>query len=286
MNRLPLATRLQILSALVEGASIRGTARMVGVDKKTVLRLLADVGDACAVYHLANVKGVKSERIQCDEVWSFCHAKERNLRKELRGEPGVGDMWTWTAIDADSKMIVSWHLGKRQRHDANTFMVDLASRIASKYVQITTDGFGIYKDAIQNLFARADHGTEVKVYGRLPFEGADTKYSPMVVKEVIRTPIWGEPDLRYMTTAHVERHNLTMRMSMRRFTRLTNGFSKKALNLYRALALYFMHYNFCRTHRSVKTTPAMKAGLTDRIWTLYDLANLPDLMRGDSGLAA
>lgn len=257
---------------------------MVGVDKKTVLRLLADVGDACALYHYQNVTGVRSQHIQCDEVWSYCHAKERNLPPERRGQDGIGDMWTWTGIDSDSKMIVSWHLGKRTREDCESFISDLAGRIDSKYVQVTTDGFGIYADVIERFFAHADYGTEVKIYGRIPFENADTKYSPMVVTDVIRTPKWGEPDLDFMTTAHVERHNLTMRMSMRRFTRLTNGFSKKALNLYRALALYFMHYNFCRKHSTIKTTPAMKAGLTDRLWTLHDLANLPDLMTG--GLAA
>jgi IS1 family transposase len=284
MNRLPLAVRVQALSALVEGNSIRGTCRMIGVDKKTVLRLLADVGDACALYHFENVMGVKSQRIQCDEVWSYCQAKERNLAPERRGQGGIGDMWTWTAIDSDSKLIVSWHLGKRTRQDADMFISDLAGRIDSKAVQVTTDGFGVYVDAIERFFARADYGTEVKVYGRIPFESADTKYSPMVVTDVIRTPKWGEPDLDHMTTAHVERHNLTMRMSMRRFTRLTNGFSKKALNLQRALALNFMHYNFCRKHSTIKTTPAIAAGLTDRVWTLHDLANLPELMRG--GLAA
>lgn len=285
MNRLPLSIRVQVLSALVEGNSIRGTCRMLGVDKKTVLRLLAEVGDACDNYMDDTIHGLQSQRIQCDEIWSFCHAKERNLPRAMRGADGVGDMWTWTAIDPDTKLMVTWHLGKRLRGDADLFVRDLANRIMSDRVQITTDGFGAYSEPIQRYFKyRADHGSEVKDYGLLDDETPERKYSPMVVKRVIRTPIWGVPDPDYISTAHVERQNLTMRMSMRRFTRLTNGFSKKAENLQRSLALYFMHYNFCRKHSTIKTTPAIKAGLTDRIWTLHDLANLPELMRG--GLAA
>lgn len=285
MNRLPLAVRVQILSALVEGNSIRGTARMTGTDKKTILRLLAEVGDACDVYQDDTLRNLNCARLQCDEIWSFCHAKERNLPREMRGAEGVGDMWTWTAIDADSKLIVTWHLGKRSRGDANLFVRDLSERVSSQRVQITTDGLGSYNEPIQRYFKyRADHGSEVKDYGLLDDESPERKYSPMVVKQVIRTPIRGVPDPDHISTAYVERQNLTMRMSMRRFTRLTNGFSKKAENLQRSLALYFMYYNFCRKHATIKTTPAIKAGLTDRIWTLHDLANLPDLMRG--GLAA
>ncbi len=285
MNRLSLDLRVRILSALVEGNSVRGTARIVGVDKKTVLRLLADVGDACDVYMDQNVRGLRCERIQCDEIWSFCHAKERNLPVELRGADGVGDLWTWTAIDADTKLIVTWHLGKRTRGDADLFVRDLSARVVSQRVQITTDGLGSYNDPIQRYFHhRADHGSEVKDYGLLDDDVPERKYSPMVVKRVVRTPIYGMPDPDHMTTAHVERNNLTMRMSMRRFTRLTNGFSKKAENLQRALAINFMYYNFCRKHITIKTTPAIKAGLTDRLWTLHDLARLPDLMAG--GVAA
>lgn len=283
MNRLPLATRVQILSALVEGNSIRGTCRMVGVDKKTVLRLLADVGDACVAYHDDTVRGLTCVRIQCDEIWSFCHAKERNIPHQNKGE-GVGDMWTWTAIDADTKLVVSWLLGKRTLRFASLFAGDLAQRVTS-YVQITTDGLAVYKEAFKRAFRyRADYGTEVKVFGPAKGEEYDTKYSPSEVKEVIRKRVWGAPDPVYISTAYVERQNLTMRMSMRRFTRLTNAFSKKAENLQRALALHFMYYNFCRKHQTLKTTPAIAAKLTDRVWTLRDLANLPGLMR--DGLAA
>jgi IS1 family transposase len=252
---------------------------MTGVAKHTILKLLADVGDACDAYQYAELTNLRCKRLELDEVWTFCHAKERNLKPELRGTAGVGDMWTWTAIDPDSKLMVSWHLGKRLREDGERFITDLASRIASENVQITTDGFGAYETAIEKLFPRADHGTEVKVYGRLPYEGADTKYSPMVVTETIREAVWGKPDPDYITTAHVERNNLTMRMHMRRFTRLTNGFSKKAQNLGRALALHYMYYNFVRKHSTVKTTPAIAAGVTKRVWTMRDLANLPDVLR-------
>jgi len=284
MNRLSLETRVQVLSALVEGNSIRGTCRMIGVDKKTVLRLLADVGDACYRYTDETMRHLSCVRIQCDEIWSFCHAKERNLKPKLRGLDDYGDLWTWTAIDADTKLIVAWHLGKRTYRDANMFMRDLASRVTS-YVQITTDGLGMYKENIKRAFKhRVDYGTEVKVFGFDDSQEPDRKYSPLVVKEMRRTRVLGAPDLAHITTAYVERQNLSMRMSMRRFTRLTNAFSKKAQNLHRALALYFMHYNFCRVHMTLKTTPAIAHGLTDRIWTLHDLANLPDYLSG--GLAA
>jgi len=282
MNRLPLALRVQALSALVEGNSIRGTCRMVGIDKKTALRLLADVGDACEAYLDETLRGLKCKRLQLDEIWSYCHAKERNLKPHLRGADGVGDLWTWVAIDADTKLIASWYLGKRLKEDADAFIRDLASRVDSPEVQVTTDGLGSYAEAIRRHFARADYGTEVKDYGLLDDESPERKYSPMVVKSVQRTKVWGAPNPDHISTAYVERQNLTMRMSMRRFTRLTNAFSKKALNLQRAIALNFAYYNFCRKHSTIKTTPVIAAGLTDRIWTLHDLANLPDLMRGEA----
>lgn len=278
MNRLPLEKRVQVLAALCEGASIRATVRMTGAAKNTIVKLLADVGDACDEYQFANLRNLQCARIQCDEVWSFCHTKERNLKPEERG-PGIGDIWTWTAIDPDTKLVVSWHIGKRSRDDAWRFIRDLSERVRSAAVQITTDGFGIYTEPIETLFPRCDYGTEVKVYGRSAFESADTKYSPMVVTEVVRTSVWGAADPAHITTAHVERNNLTMRMHNRRFTRLTNAFSKKARNHQRAIALHFMYYNFVKKHSSVKTTPAIAARLTDRVWTLHDLANLPEVLR-------
>jgi IS1 family transposase len=276
MNRLSVEERARILASLCEGASIRATSRITGAAKGTIIRLLRDVGAACWVLHDAAVRNLDSQRIQCDEIWSYCGVKERNLPLEQRGTDGIGDMWTWTAIDSDTKLIVSWHLGKRLRFDAEQFIADLAQRVASENVQISTDGFGAYAEAIQRFIPRADHGSEVKEYGHLDDMTPDRKYSPMVVTSVRRTAIWGDPDPDHISTAHVERNNLTMRMNMRRFTRLTNGFSKKAENLAYALALHFAYYNFVRKHQTIKMTPAMKAGLTDRYWTLLDLAKLPD----------
>lgn len=279
MNRLPLATRVQVLSALVEGNSIRATSRMTGASKSTILRLLADVGDACDRYLDETMRDLTCVRIQCDEIWSFCHAKERNLKPELRGGDWVGDLWTWVAIDADTKLVISFVVGKRTYDFCQIFVRDLAKRVKS-YVQLTTDGLGMYKENIRQAFGhRVDYGTEVKVFGIDDDEQPDRKYSPMVVKEMRRTPVLGAPDPDYITTAHVERNNLTMRMQNRRFTRLTNAFSKKAQNHYRSLAIHFMHYNFCRRHMTLKTTPAIAHGLTDRIWTLFDLANLGEVLR-------
>ena len=252
---------------------------MVGVDKKSVLRLLEDVGDACAVYHDENVRGLTCVRVQCDEIWSFCHAKERNIPKSKK-RTGIGDVWTWVGVDSDTKLAISYICGDRSHRFCNRFARDLADRIDSN-VQISTDGLSWYVDPIQYHFGyRADLGQEVKLYGFSDPTRPDTRYSPNVVLETRRKAVCGAPDPDFISTAHIERLNLTMRMSMRRFTRLTNAFSKKIENLQRALALHFMYYNFCRKHQTIKTTPAIKAGLTDRVWTLHDLARLPDLMRG------
>ncbi|MBV9149250.1 MAG: IS1 family transposase, partial [Candidatus Eremiobacteraeota bacterium] len=250
--------------------------------KGTVLRLLADVGDACDRYQDETLRDLTCVRVQCDEIWSYCRAKERNLKPELRGVEGFGDMWTWTAIDADTKLIISWYLGKRTRRDARLFISDLSKRISS-YVQISTDGHSAYNEPIERHFGyRADYGQEIKVYGHDIVEDQDTRYSPPVVIDIRKIEVWGAPDPDHISTAYIERQNLTMRMSMRRFTRLTNAFSKKSENLNRALALHFMYYNFCRKHQTLKTTPAIKAGLTDRIWTLHDLARLPEFIRGEA----
>lgn len=284
MNRLPLAKRVQVLSALVEGNSIRGTCRMTGVALNTVLKLIEDVGDACAAYHDENMRGLSCVRVQCDEIWSFCHAKERNLKPKYRGLDGYGDLWTWVGIDADTKLLISYVLGKRTPLFARRFMRDLAARIKS-YVQVSTDGLAMYKEAVREAFAhRADHGMEVKVFGFDNSQEPDRKYSPAVVTEMRRLRVHGAPDPAHISTAYVERQNLNMRMSMRRFTRLTNAFSKKARNLQRSVAIYAIHYNFVRKHQTLKTTPAIAHGLTDRVWTLEDIANLPDYMTG--GLAA
>ncbi len=281
MNRLALGERARILSALVEGSSVRGSARMTSVDKKTVLRLLADVGDACGQFHYLNVRGLTCKRIQLDEIWSFCGAKSRNIPIERRGEYGLGDMWTWVAIDPDTKFVVSWLLGDRDDVHAESFVGDLRSRIVGR-TQISTDGFLAYRPAIERVFGGdADYGMQIKEYGTFGSpDRPDTRYSPRTCTSIHKRAISGQPDPDHISTSHVERQNLTMRMSMRRFTRLTNAFSKKAENHNRALALHFMHYNYCRKHGTLKTTPAIEAGMTDRLWTLHDLANLPALMAG------
>lgn len=285
MNRLPLEKRVQVLSCLVEGCSIRATCRLTGVALNTVLKLLADVGDACDRYMDETMRGLTCVHVQADELWSFCHAKQRNLKPKYRASDWHGDLWTWVAIDADTKLVISWVLGKRTYEFAQIFVRDLAMRIKS-YVQLTTDGLGMYKEHVRRAFGhRVDYGTEVKVFGFDDSdENPDRKYSPLVVKEMRRSAVIGAPDPEHISTAYIERQNLTMRMQMRRFTRLTNAFSKKAQNLQRSIAIYAVHYNFVRKHSTIKTTPAIAHKLTDRQWTLEDIANLPDLMAG--GLAA
>ena len=280
MNRLPLDDRTRVLAAICEGMSIRSAVRMTGVAKNTIQKLLREVGQVCDAYQHHALRGLKTKRVQMDEIWSFCHTKERNLKADERGTMDRGDQWTWTAIDADSKLIITWHLGKRTSADADAFVKDLAPRIVSERVQITTDGFGVYVGAIQAHFRlRADYGTEVKDYGLLDEDAPERKYSPMVVKAVTRKRILGNPNPDRITTAYVERHNLTIRMQNRRFTRLTNAFSKKSENHSLALALHFMYYNYCKVHGTIKTTPAIAAGVTDRVWTVRDLALLADRLR-------
>jgi len=283
MNRLPLELRVQVLTALVEGNSIRATCRMTGVAKGTVLKLLADVGDACEQFHYDAVRNLTCSSVQLDEIWSFCHAKEKNVPTDRKGDPGVGDMWTWTAIDADTKLVVSFFLGKRDEWCARMFIDDLRSRIVGR-VQLSTDGYRAYMEPIDNAFGGdADYGMIIKLYGNQGLgRDPETRYSPAVCTGFRKKSIQGSPRESRISTSYVERQNLTMRMSMRRFTRLTNAFSKKAENLNRALALHFVYYNFCRKHSSIKTTPAIAAGLTKRLWTIHDVAKLPDLMRGEA----
>lgn len=236
-------------------------------------------GEACARYHDENVRGLTCVRVQCDEIWSFCHAKERNVKPRDKGD-SVGDIWTWVAIDSDTKLVMSYLCGQRTHRWARRFARDLAERIDS-HVQISTDGLSTYGDAIPYQFGyRRDLGQEVKEYGtwRDPTK-PDTRYSPSFVKSIRRTRVFGAPDPDYISTAHIERQNLTMRMSMRRFTRLTNVFSKKLEKHRHALALHVMYYNFCRHHGSLRATPAIHSGLTKRVWTLHDIANLPDILR-------
>lgn len=272
MNKLTKDRRAQVVAALVEGNSIRATVRMTGVAKNTIVKLLADVGRACAEYQDRALRNLTCKRIQCDEIWSFCYAKEKNLPKDKKGVFGYGDVWTFTAICADTKLVPSWHIGRRDIEDAIIFMRDLAGRLANR-VQLTTDGHKMYLDAVEGAFGSdIDFSQLVKIYGQTP-EG-QRRYSPPQCIGTVKTRIAGHPDDRKVSTSYVERQNLTMRMNMRRFTRLTNAFSKKAVNLFYAVSLHFMYYNFCRIHQTLRVTPAMEAGITDHVWDIGDILNL------------
>lgn len=268
MNKLPLEKRAQILSMLCEGSSMRSISRVVGVSPNTVNKLLQAAGVACATFHDETVRNVKAKRVQCDEIWSFCYAKKKNVATAKAAPEGAGDVWTWTALDADSKLIVGWLVGGRDAEYANEFMSDVAERLANR-VQLTTDGHGPYLDAVEGAFGvDVDFATLIKLYGQAP-EG-QVRYSPPVCVGARKEGWTGKPDPKHVSTSYVERQNLTMRMSMRRFTRLTNAFSKKIDNHMHALALYFVWYNFCRQHKSLGgVSPAMAAGVTD---TLRDMA--------------
>ena len=274
MNKLTTEKRIQILSMLVEGSSMRSISRVVDVSINTVTKLLVDAGTACAAHHDQHVRGINAQRIECDEIWSFCGSKEKNVPKEQKGNYGVGDGWTWTAIDADSKLICGYLAGKRDAQYANAFMLDLASRLKTR-VQLTTDGHGAYLKAVQGAFGfQVDYAQLVKVYGPPVGVGSERRYSPADFVRADKNPMIGNPRFENISTSFVERQNLTMRMSMRRFTRLTNAFSKKMENHIHSLAIYFTVYNFVRIHKSLKTTPALQAGITDKLWSMADLAAL------------
>ena len=275
MNRLSKDKRAQVVAALVEGNSIRSTVRMTGVAKGTVLKLLADLGAACSEYQRRTLVNLRCKRIQCDEIWSFCYAKEKNVPEHMKGKPGVGDVWTWAAMDADSKLMISWLVGERDAGYAAEFINDLATRLATR-VQLTTDGLKMYLTAIEGAFgADVDYAQLVKLFGEAP-EQQQRRYSPPQCTGCQKNRIEGNPDPRHVSTSFVERQNLTMRMSMRRFTRLTNAFSKKVENLEAAVALHFMWYNFGRVHQTLRVTPAMQAGVTDHVWSLEEIVGLLD----------
>jgi IS1 family transposase len=275
MNRLPQAKRTQVVKALVEGSSIRATVRMTGVAKNTVTKLLVELGEACSQYQDDALRGLTCRRLQADEIWAFCHSKAANVPEDHKGEFGYGDVWTWVAIDADSKLVPSWLVGDRSAADARVFVSDLADRLANR-VQLTTDGYHVYLDAVEDAFGtEIDYAVLQKVYGQADSEH---RYSPPECVGVRARRVQGNPDPRHVSTSYVERQNLTMRMGMRRFTRLTNGFSKKAENLAAAVSLHFMHYNFARVHKSLANpypqTPAMAAGVTDHVWSVEELVGL------------
>jgi IS1 family transposase len=275
MNKLPLAKRIQILNMLVEGSSLRSISRVVDVSINTVTKLMVDAGHVCDAFHDEKVRGVAAKRVQCDEIWSFTYAKAKNVASAKAAPEGAGDTWTWTGIDADSKLIVSWLVGDRDADYAQAFMNDLASRLATR-VQMTTDGLKAYLEAIEGAFGcDVDFAQLVKLYGNAP-ESSKGRYSPAECTGIKKTKITGKPDEKHISTSYVERQNLTMRMSMRRFTRLTNGFSKKLENHCHALALYFVHYNFMRIHKTLRVTPAMAAGITDRVWSWEDIIAIVD----------
>lgn len=273
MNKLSVEKRAQVIGCLVEGMSIRSTVRITGAAKNTVTKLVVELGQACADYMDKAFHDLPCKRIQCDEIWSFCYAKEKNVPQDLKGQLGYGDVYTWTALCADTKLVPSFMVGKRDAEYGNAFMLDLASRLKNR-VQLTTDGHKVYLNAVEQAFgSEIDYAMLVKVYGGTSSED-QRKYSPAECTGAELVHISGEPEVKHISTSYVERQNLTMRMSMRRFTRLTNGFSKKIENHYFATALYFLYYNFGRIHKTLRVTPAMEAGVSDHVWTLEEIANL------------
>jgi len=248
---------------------------MTGAAKNTVSKLLRDIGAACAEFQEQTLRDLPCKRIECDEIWSFCYAKQKNVPEQFKGVPGYGDVWTWTAICADTKIVPCWHIGGRDAVAASAFMQDLASRLTNR-VQLTTDGHRAYLEAVEGAFgADVDYAMLVKMYGVGP-KTPERKYSPAQFMAASKNTVQGKPERSKVSTSYVERQNLTMRMSMRRFTRLTNAFSKKAENLAYAVNLHFMNYNFRRIHKTLKVTPAMEAGVSDHLWSMEEIAGLID----------
>ncbi len=274
MNKLPPEKRAQILGMMVEGNSIRAISRMSGASKNTIVKLLADAGRAFAAYQDYTLRGLRSQRIQVDEIWAFVYAKQKNLPESMKGRGDVGDVWTWTAIDADSKLIVSWLVADRSAEAAKEFMDDVASRLVRR-VQLTSDGLPSYPSVIDMAFkGKVDYAQLIKVYGPEGTTAGTGRYSPPRCIGAKSEVISGTPDPKHIATSYVERQNLTMRMSMRRFTRLTNAFSKKFENHAHSVAIHFMYYNFVRIHQTLKVTPAMAAGVTEKLWELSDMVRV------------
>jgi IS1 family transposase len=275
MNKLPLATRIQIINMLCEGSSMRSISRITGVSINTVTKLLEDAGEFCAAFHDERVRNVKAKRIQVDEIWSFTYTKEKNIKAAKAAPDGAGDTWTWTAIEADTKLIVGFFIGGRDGDCAKWFMDDLAARLANR-VQLTSDGHRAYLEAVEGAFgADVDYAQLVKLYGASP-ESAKGRYSPADCTGIKKTPVEGSPDPKHISTSFVERQNLTMRMSMRRFTRLTNGFSKKLENHVHMVAIYTVWYNWLRIHKTLRVAPAMAAGLNATLMSWEDLITMMD----------
>ena len=271
MKTLTNDQRAKVIACICEGNSIRATVRLTGISKNTISRLLLELGDACVDYQDRALRNLKCKRIQCDEIWSFVYAKEKNVPEEMNGTFGVGDVWTWTAIDANTKLIPSFMLGNRDARAANAFIDDLKGRLANR-VQLTTDGLKVYLEAVEGAFgADVDHAQLVKIYGASQEE---TRYSPAECIGCETRRVQGNPDPEHISTSYVERQNLSMRMHIRRFTRLTNAFSKKLKNHLAAVAVYFMYYNFGRIHQTLRVTPAMEAGVSDHVWPYEEIIGL------------
>jgi IS1 family transposase len=270
MNRLDQAKQIQVVSALVEGCSIRATVRMTGVAKNTIAKLLVELGAACSEYLDKHLVNLPCKRVQVDEIWSFCYAKAKNVTPKIAAmNPHAGDVWTWVAIDADTKLIPSWIIGPRDGVTARIFVDDLASRLANR-IQLTSDGLNAYLNAVEKAFrGDVDYAQLVKIYGDAS-EG-QKRYSPAECLGCEKKEIVGYPDPAHVSTSYVERQNLTMRMQMRRFTRLTNAFSKKIENHTASVAIHLMHYNYCRVHQTLRVTPAMEAGISSHVWEISEL---------------
>ena len=274
MNRLTTSKRVAVVSPLCEGNSIRATVRMTGVAKNTIVKLLVDLGAAVTRYQDETLRNLPCKRLQCDEIWAFVGAKDKNVPVDKQGRFGVGSVWTWTCIDADTKLVPSWLVGTRDGGTAYEFMMDVASRMRGR-VQLTTDGHKPCLAAVEDAFgADIDYATLTKMYGNDP-EG-EKRYSPAKCLDCETKVVTGDPNARHISTSYVERQNLTMRMSMRRFTRLTNAFSKKVENHAAMVALYFMYYNFARIHQTLRVTPVMEAGIADQVWSIEKIVGLLD----------
>lgn len=276
MNSLTVTERAKILTLLVEGTSINAACRISGASKNAVLKLLADVGEACAAYQDRVMRKLSCKKLQCDEIWAFCYSKQRNVATNKVRVEGAGDAYTWTAIDSDTKLVPCWHVGTRGAASAKAFIDDLAPRMAGR-VQLTTDGHKAYLKAVDDAFgADVDYAMLVKLYGESAGHSAERKYSAGECCGSIKGVVCGNPDVAHISTSHVERANLTMRMHMRRFTRLTNGFSKKLENHMHAVSLHFMFYNFCKIHKTLRVTPAMEAKIDDHVWSMEEVVMMAD----------
>jgi IS1 family transposase len=279
MNKLSRATRCQILHLLVEGNSLRSATRIADVSINTVTKILIDAGKICSEFQDRAFHNLTLKKIQLDEIWAFSYCKQRNVPLAKKAPDDAGDIWTWVAIDAETKLIPSWLVGDRSGETAIQFVCDLSKRLENR-VQITSDGLRSYLEAVETGFGGdVDYAQLIKLYGDVP--ESQRRYSPAQIQGTKTFCCSGNPDPKHISTSYVERQNLTMRMSMRRFTRLTNGFSKKVENHGHMVALHFMHYNFCRIHKTLRVTPALSAKVTDRLWSVEDIVDLLDAAEGE-----